>query len=100
MTAGGSARYRIVETAQYRRDLRRLERAGRYDVARLDEIINALARGQVLPPRFRNHRLKGTLAECEECHISGDWLLMYRRKKEELILLLLRTGTHVQLFGE
>ncbi|EHD78403.1 DNA damage inducible protein [Streptococcus pneumoniae 459-5] len=33
-----------------------------------------------------------------ECHIQPDWLLVYKVDKEELILNLLRTGSHSDLF--
>ncbi len=31
-----------------------------------------------------------------ECHIESDWLLIYKRTKDELILI--RTGSHSELF--
>lgn len=93
-------RLTILEAKSYRRDLARLERSGRYDLKKLDAVIDVLASGRQLPSQYRNHSLKGDLAGREECHIQGDWLLVYRRSNAELFLYLLRTGTHSQLFGE
>lgn len=33
-----------------------------------------------------------------ECHIEPDWLLIYKTEKDMLILKLIRTGTHSDLF--
>lgn len=89
----------VVQSKQFRKDLRRLRRAGTYDLAELDRVVQMLADGLMLPPEYRNHPLRGKFEGREECHIRGDWLLVYRRNKEQLTLLLLRTGTHQQLFG-
>lgn len=89
-----------MESAQFRRDRKRLKKAGRYDFAKLKSIVRSLAAGDDLPEQHRDHPLKGDLAGSRECHIEGDWLLIYSRRKDILILTLLRTGTHAELFGE
>ncbi|WP_267472113.1 type II toxin-antitoxin system RelE/ParE family toxin [Schaalia turicensis] len=33
-----------------------------------------------------------------EIHLEGDWLLIYRVKHSELLLVLTRTGSHDDLF--
>ena len=33
-----------------------------------------------------------------ECHIEPDWLLVYKVIDDELILRLIRTGSHNDLF--
>lgn len=33
-----------------------------------------------------------------ECHIEPDWLLVYQYINEELVLLLVSTGSHSELF--
>lgn len=35
---------------------------------------------------------------CGECHIEPDWLLIYKYSNDELILLLVATGSHSELF--
>lgn len=37
---------------------------------------------------------------CYECHINPDWLLVYRIVQDKLILLLVATGSHSELFGK
>ena len=63
----------------------------------LRSIIEKLAAGQQLPPEYRDHKLVGQWRDCRECHLAGDWLLIYR--SAEGILTLERTGSHSELFG-
>ena len=65
-----------------------------YDIKKLEAIIETLARGEPLPPVNKDHNLIGNYVGCRECHISLDWLLIYEVIEDELILHLLRTGTH------
>ena len=64
----------------------------------LSDILKKLAKGEPLPPKNRDHPLTGDFDGCRECHITPDWLLVYERAEEELILYLTRTGTHSDLF--
>ena len=57
-----------------------------------------LAHGQKLPERYRDHNLSGNYQSCRECHITPDWLLIYKIYDKELILLLNRIGSHSSLF--
>ncbi len=68
------------------------------DISKLEQIILLLATGDTLPPQYRDHNLIGNYIGCRECHISPDWLLIYEVDNNELILYLLRTGTHSDLF--
>lgn len=95
----GKTAYRIIPTKQFRKDLRRLHRSG-HDLAKLHAVVTMLAEGKELPRQYRNHPLRGDLANREECHIATDWLLIYQRREDVLILQLLRTGTHADLFGD
>jgi mRNA interferase YafQ len=51
-----------------------------------------------LPKEYKDHPLKGKYAGFGECHIRPDWLLVYQKNKNELILLLARTNTHSEIF--
>ena len=35
-----------------------------------------------------------------ECHIRSDWLLIYKLTDEVMVLTLVRTGMHSDLFDE
>lgn len=81
----------------FKKDYKRIVKRG-YNVNLLNDIIQKLAKGEKLPEKNRDHQLIGNYAGCRECHIAPDWLLVYEIKKDELILVLTRTGTHSELF--
>jgi mRNA interferase YafQ len=60
-------------------------------------VISHLQQGIPLDPRQCNHHLReGRYKNTYECHISADWLLVYRKLGNALILI--RTGSHADLF--
>ena len=61
------------------------------------QVITTLANNEILEPKFKDHKLVGDYDGTRECHIEPDWLLVYINSKDELILV--RTGTHADLFG-
>ena len=89
--------YNIVQTAKFKRDLKRIRCRG-YDLASLGKVVDLIAAGETLPSRCRDHALQGEYKGCRECHIAPDWLLIYELTETELILYLTRTGTHSDLF--
>ena len=87
----------IVPSNRFRKDLKLLRRRG-CDRALLEEVIDRLAAGETLAPKYRDHQLTGDYGGFRECHIAPDWLLVYQIREKELLLLLSRTGTHSDLF--
>ena len=86
-------KYSIKTEKQYRKQYKLLQRRG-YDMSLLDEVVLALASGQTLPPKYNDHPLKGDMRGYRDCHIQGDWVLIYKIDKNVLILTLSQTGTH------
>lgn len=74
--------------------------------------MSQIARGESLPPAAREHHLSGNYAGHRECHIKGDWLLIYRiedpagqtipigmeQDPETETVIFELTGTHSDLF--
>lgn len=87
----------VVLSNQFKRDLKLAAKRG-YDLDLLDSVVTALASGQILPDKYRDHNLTGKYAGFRECHLQPDWLLVYRIDETEIILFLSRTGTHSDLF--
>ena len=46
----------------------------------------------------RDHDLSGNYKGTRECHIEPDWLLVYKKDNNNLILFLIETGSHSDLF--
>ncbi len=91
------SKYRIVPTGRFKHDLKTARKRG-YNLSLLGEVVDALAEGNELPPKYRDHSLGGNYKNCRECHITPDWLLIYEISEGDLILYLTRTGTHSDLF--
>jgi len=86
-------KYRVVSTNKFKKDLKNAIRR-RYKIEHLDEIVTLLAAGIPLSVRNKDHALTGNWSGYRECHITPDWLLIYKIEKEILVLTLTRTGTH------
>jgi len=80
------------------KDWERLSRSGRYDMRQLKEAMMLLiANDHPLGPEWLDHALKGEWSDHRECHIGGDFLLIYRA--DETSIVFVRAGTHSDLFG-
>lgn len=66
----------------------------------LMEVITKLQNEEPLPAKNLDHELIHYMGKdsVRECHIQPDWLLIYAIQKDELILDLLRTGSHSDVF--
>ena len=86
---------RLLTTNRFEKDLRRAKRRGK-DLNKLWNVVERLLAQQSLDPRNRPHRLAGDWFPCWECHIEPDWLLIWDQQED--LLILVRTGTHTDLF--
>jgi len=86
---------KLEYTNQFKRDLK-LAIKRRKNTSKLDEIIDRLLKETPLDPKNRDHFLSGDYKGHHECHIEPDWLLIYMKSETKIILV--RTGTHADLF--
>lgn len=86
-------------TGQFKKDYRLAVKRG-CDPDKLSEVITMLVNEQPLPEKYRDHALVNSrnYKNMRECHIEPDWLLVYKIEQEILILKLIRTGSHSDLF--
>lgn len=89
----------IFFSAKFKRDYKRAIKQGK-DVDLLLDIVEILAEERPLDPQHRDHALIGDYIGYRECHIQGDWVLIYKIDGQELLLTLTRTGSHSELFGK
>ena len=85
----------IKSTKTFEKDVKRSEKRGK-DLVKLKEAMRLLAEEKQLPPKYKDHPLSGNYVNRRECHIEPDWLLIY--KKEPIVIIFERTGTHSDLF--
>ncbi|HKK54647.1 MAG TPA: type II toxin-antitoxin system YafQ family toxin [Patescibacteria group bacterium] len=64
----------------------------------LENLLDILIKGKPLPKKYYNHSLVGEFKGCYECHLKSDVLFIYKKNKKELLILLLRIGSHSDLF--
>lgn len=91
-------------TKAFRKDYERLSRSGRYDMRRLKEVMLLLiANDAPLGPEWLDHPLKGEWSGFRECHVGGDFLLIYEvdeKAGKDGGIVFVRAGTHGDLFRE
>lgn len=99
MTSLESTKYKVKYTSRFKKEFKKMLKQGK-DENKFLEVLNNLANGIELDAKYKNHRLLDDkiFLNCYECHITPDWLLVYTKYNNELILLLFATGSHSDLF--
>ncbi len=92
-------KYIVKPTTRFKKDYKLAMKRGR-KIGLLEDVVAALAMGETLPEKNKDHALSGDWEGHRECHIQPDWLLVYRIEDNVLVLTLARTGTHSDLFGK
>ena len=64
---------------------------------KLYEVLYLLINDIELPKTFLPHRLLGQYKGCMECHIEGDFLLIWFDENSDFIEII-RIGSHSELF--
>ena len=78
-----------------------MSHSGRYDLRRLKEVMLLLiANDSPLGPEWLDHPLQGEWSDHRECHVGGDFLLIYRfgNTDSDAPITFVRAGTHADLF--
>lgn len=95
-----NTKYKVDVTSNFKNNYKKISKQNK-DKAKLKEVIEKLANKEPLEPKYRDHQLisNKTYKDCRECHLEGDWLLIYKYKEATLILLLFATCSHGELFN-
>lgn len=103
--AAGSKRATLPRTSDrtraFAKDWTRLSHSGRHDMRRLKEaMLLLIANDAPLEPQWLDHALCGDWADHRECHVGGDFLLVYRLDGQGVSesIIFVRAGTHAELF--
>lgn len=92
-------KYSLRQTNRFKKHLKLMAKRNKSSIRKIAETVDLLQRGEKLPERFRDHELAGNLKGSRECHILPNLLLIYRIFNDILILELVDTGSHADLFG-
>ena len=92
--------YSINYAGSFKKDYKRLKKRG-LPLDMMEEAVSILAQTGSLPSEYSPHKLVGKYAGKWECHIGGrnsDWLMVWDQNDTTLTLLMLRTGSHSDIF--
>jgi len=85
---------KLKTTTRFGKDYKKARKSGR-DMTRLKRVMTWIANEEPLPSELRDHKLVGNYQGRRECHLAGDWLLIY--KIEDDTVIFERTGSHSEL---
>lgn len=92
--------YRIAYANSFKKAYKRCLKRG-LPIKKLQDAVSLLAQNGKLPPEYKPHKLKGRRQNQWECHIGGigsDWLLIWEQQDECLLIIMVDTGTHSDIF--
>ena len=90
--------YELILTRKFKKSLKLAKKRG-LDLNLLEKVITSLQNNIPLEEKYRDHELRGKYKGFRECHIAPDWLLIYMKEEDVLVLTLIETGTHSDLFN-
>lgn len=93
------AKYIVNSSKDFDKSLRKIYKQGK-NLEKLIYVVEKLANGDILDKKYVNHKLNDDkkYKDCYDCHIESDWILIYKYYNDKLILLLVDTGSHSNLF--
>ena len=95
--------YHLKPSGQYRKDIKLCAKR-KCDLSLMTSAILKLQKTGTLPlDEYGTHKLKGKREETWDAHLEPNWVLLFRRYESdneefEGIVVLVRTGTHSDLF--
>jgi mRNA interferase YafQ len=81
----------------FKKQLKLMQKQGR-DLSKLHDVIGMIINEKPLPPKYCDHPTHGKWEGSRDCHIQGDWVLIYRINPEKRTVTFQRTGSHSDLF--
>ena len=99
MKINNSFIYTVRFSSTFKKSYKRIKKQGK-DISKLERVVSKIANKELLEEKYKDHQLNDNkrYKGCRECHIESDWLLIYKIIDNEIILLLIETGSHSELF--
>jgi mRNA interferase YafQ len=89
--------FEITKTTQFKKDFKLICKRN-YELSKLEIVLKLLISGKPLPEKYKEHPLKNVRGNLIDCHITSDWILLFKRDIHEKLITLIRTGTHSDIF--
>ena len=87
--------YTVFYTNKFDKDVKRCVKRG-LDIAKLQEATRILAAEGSLPMQYHPHKLSGDYANCWECHIEPNWLMIWQQKYRDTFRFIVIAQTNNQ----
>ena len=96
-----NAKYKIKYSNEFKKSYKKLIKQGK-DIEKLKVVINLLANRENLDFKYKDHGLYNDkrFGDCRDCHIEPDWVLIYKYLENEIVLLLVNTGSHSEVLDK
>lgn len=94
-------KYTVEFMSSFKKGYKKVKKQGK-NLEKLHLVIENLANGKTLDLKYKDHFLINNkyYNNCRECHIEPDWLLIYKYNNDKLILFMVETGSHSELFNK
>lgn len=96
-----NTKYKIKYSNEFKKSYKKLIKQGK-DIEKLKVVINLLANQKKLDFKYKDHALYNDkrFKDCRDCHIEPDWVLIYKYLENEIVLLLVNTGSHSEVLDK
>ncbi|MBO5691290.1 MAG: type II toxin-antitoxin system YafQ family toxin [Spirochaetaceae bacterium] len=84
-------------TNQFKKDYKLAQKRG-YDLSEFQEIVDKLRNREPLDPKYKDHPLSNNWKNHRDFHLHPDVVVIYCIKNNNLILEMVRMGSHSDLF--
>ena len=86
--------YQIKYTKEFKKSIKKITKQGK-KIDKLLNVVDMLSKRIPLEARYHDHALynDSRFQNCRDCHIEPDWVLIYKYLDNDLILLLVNTGS-------
>ena len=90
--------YQIKYTKEFKKSIKKITKQGK-KIDKLLNVVDMLSERIPLEARYHDHALynDSRFQNCRDCHIELDWVLIYKYLDNDLILLLVNTGSHSEV---
>ena len=90
--------YKVIRTSRFKKAFKRCIKRN-LNIKAFEEVVGLLASTGTLPEKYKPHKLSSKFNYAWECHIAPDWLRVWEPQAAALILILIDTGSHSDIFG-
>lgn len=93
--------YKIKYSKEFKKSLKKVLKQGK-DIDKLLNVVDMLSKKQQLDFKYKDHALYNDkrFIGCRDCHIEPDWILIYKYIENEIVLLLVNTGSHSDVLNK